>query len=214
MLDLHKAYGPVVRVSPSQLAFFTAQSFRDIYGRTGPRSFKKDPLSYQGPLAGVDHLVSCLDDSEHARQRRLMAQGFSGEALKAQEPIVQRYVDALIRRVEVEAETSTKGVDISYWINSTTFDLTGDLTFGENFGCLETSEMNPWIEKIFGAVKAVVIMLVVKAFPLLDWALMKCIPKSVLQEGIDHFNYSAERAERYAMPLAHLTSRKACANEI
>ncbi|EUC27912.1 hypothetical protein COCCADRAFT_110493, partial [Bipolaris zeicola 26-R-13] len=37
--------------------------------------------------------------------------------------------------------------------NFVTFDLIGDLTFGQSFGCLETGELHPWIQWVFGGVK-------------------------------------------------------------
>lgn len=194
MFEFHKKYGPVARVGPRQLAFFTGQSFKDIYSRTGSRSFKKDPLQYSSPVNGVDHLHSALDDVEHARLRRLLAPGFSGEALKAQEPIVTRYVDAFIRRLRAESQSGP--VDMVRWYNSITFDLTGDLMFGESFGCLETSEPNPWIEFIFGAVKDIVYMSVLKQFPWFEWLAMKMIPKSVIRKGINHFNLTVDKADR------------------
>lgn len=88
MLELHKQYGPVVRIAPDTLAFFTGQSFLDIYQRTGSRAFKKNRIHYTPPPNGVDNLVTALDDQNHARQRKLWAPGFTGEALKMQEPLV------------------------------------------------------------------------------------------------------------------------------
>ena len=32
------------------------------------------------------------------------------------------------------------------WFNFLTFDVIGDLAFGEPFGCLESGELNPWIK--------------------------------------------------------------------
>ena len=40
------------------------------------------------------------------------------------------------------------------WYNWTTFDLIGDLAFGESFGCLENCTYHPWISMLFASIKA------------------------------------------------------------
>ncbi|KAF2465311.1 cytochrome P450 [Lindgomyces ingoldianus] len=178
MLELHKQYGPVVRIGPNRLTFFPGQSLKDIYNRTGPRSFKKNRPYYMPPPNNVDHLV--------------------GEGLKTQEALVTQYVDAFIQGLSA---ASQKGlVEISAWFNYTTFDITGDLMFGDSFGCLRNNKLHPWIQLMFSAIKALVFLGVVKQFPTLDWLLMKLVPKSILQKGVDHFNLSAEKVDmRIAM---------------
>jgi hypothetical protein len=34
-----------------------------------------------------------------------------------------------------------------------TFDVMGDLVFGESFGCLDSSDYHPWVKLIFDSVK-------------------------------------------------------------
>ena len=50
---------------------------------------------------------------------------------------MQTYVDLLIQRLRTHA-TSSAIVDMNKWYNFTTFDLIGDLAFGEPFGCLQS----------------------------------------------------------------------------
>ncbi|KAF2186550.1 benzoate 4-monooxygenase cytochrome P450 [Zopfia rhizophila CBS 207.26] len=193
-MNLHKQYGPVARVSPNQLAFFTAQSFQDIYNRTGSRNFKKDRTYYESPPNGVDHLVCAVDDAVHLRHRKLLAWGFSGEGLRTQESLVMRHVDAFIQGLD--KETPRGKVDICAWFTYTTFDITGDLMFGEPFGCLQESRLHPWIQLTFNAIKALVFIGAAKQFPAFYAVLMRIIPKSILQKGIDHFNLSAEKVDK------------------
>lgn len=39
------------------------------------------------------------------------------------------------------------------WYNFLTFDLIGDLAFGESFGCLDLGLLHPWIRGVFGFIK-------------------------------------------------------------
>ena len=38
--------------------------------------------------------------------------------------------------------------------NCTTFDVMGDLTFGEGLNMLEDGEYSPWVSAIFGGIKS------------------------------------------------------------
>ncbi|KAF2261395.1 benzoate 4-monooxygenase cytochrome P450 [Lojkania enalia] len=194
MLSLHKKFGSVVRVGPNQLAFFTAQSWRDIYGRVGDRSFGKERLYYEPPVNGVDHLLSAVRDGDHARQRRLMAGAFTGEALRAQEPLILSYIDTLIQRLKIQSGNDP--LDLGAWFNYATFDVTGDLMFGESFGCLREGVLHEWIRLAFGAIKALTWIGVVKQFPAARWLLVRFIPRRVLRMGEDHFRLAAAKADR------------------
>jgi cytochrome P450 len=182
-----------VRIGPNALAFNTAQAFRDIYTiRSGHQSFPKDPSEYGPPPNGVHNLVTSLDDEMHARQRKLMAPAFSERSIKAIEGLVTGYVDTLIRKLKEQ-----KGIiDIKAWMNYTTFDITGDLVFGEPFGCLDEGVMHPWIGIIFNAIKMISVLSAVNQFPALKYFLAKCIPQSIKQKSLDHFKFSAEKVDR------------------
>ena len=62
--DLHAAYGPVVRVSPTQVSFATgAEGFQQIYGfrKAGQGKFDKDKQFYGKPINGVHSVISADD---------------------------------------------------------------------------------------------------------------------------------------------------------
>lgn len=100
----------------------------------------KDPVH----VGSVDNLpgvttLTMSDDDNHSRQRRALAHAFSLKALSEQESIIQGFVDKLIqnlRRMAAEKKTFNM-VD---WLNFTTFDIIGDLAFGEPFGCLDSGK--------------------------------------------------------------------------
>ncbi|RMZ84443.1 hypothetical protein DV738_g836, partial [Chaetothyriales sp. CBS 135597] len=129
----------------------------------------------------------------HARHRRLLVYAFSDKALKDQEPIIQGYVDLFVEKLR---QASNKGaVNIRDFVNFVIFDITGDLMFGESFGCLEESKLHPWIELLFGSAKAYSFLIAVKQFPLLSKILESMIPKAVIQKGVDHFNLTAAKTD-------------------
>ena len=192
----------MVRIGPNELALNSPQAFQDIYGfRRGNKSFAKDRSHYVLPQNGVDHIVSAIDDAGHRRQRSLLSHAFSERSLRDQEVLVQGHVDTFVSKlraqVKSEGRKRTGKVDIKAWFNYTTFDITGDLTFAESFGCLKDSKLHPWIALLFDSIKAISFMGAVNQFPLLATILHKhLIPKSLVQKSEDHFNLAAEKADR------------------
>ena len=188
-----------MRIGPNELAFNTAQAFRDIYGSAPGRApFSKDRAHYVYPPNGVDHLVSAVDDATHARHRKLLSPAFSSRSMKEQEPLIVQHVDLLVSKLRerIAIGEGNAKLDLKSWFNFTTFDITGDLMFGEPFNCLNQSELHPWIDLIFNSIKALSFMGAVNQFPWINALLMSLVPKSVLQKGLDHFNLGAEKVDR------------------
>jgi len=67
--------------------------------------------------------------------KRKLSHGFSAKALSEQEDIVHSYLDKFIRQMNVHA-AGPKGDEMVKWYNFFTFDVIGDLAFGESFGSL------------------------------------------------------------------------------
>ncbi|OCK74982.1 cytochrome P450 [Lepidopterella palustris CBS 459.81] len=196
--DLHEKYGEVIRFTPNHISFTNAEAWKDIYNyRSGTPHFTKDKMNYITPINGVESIHSTPDDASHSRQRRLLSHAFSEKALREQEPLIKSYIDLLMKRLHEEVQGSKKGkVDLVRWLNWTTFDLVGDLTFGEPFRCLEKSDYHPWIAIVFDSMRAAMFIVATKQFPLLDRFLASLIPKSVMQKFLDHHNLSAEKMDR------------------
>jgi cytochrome P450 len=152
--QMHDKYGPVVRVTPTELSFNGAQAWEDIYGhRQGLTNMHKDPVHVGSvdPIPGVTTLTMA-DDANHSRQRRALAYPFSQKALTEQEYIVQGYVDLFIEKLGVKADRDLAFNLVDY-LNFTTFDIIGDLAFGEPFGCLKDEAFHDWVSLIFETIK-------------------------------------------------------------
>lgn len=183
--DLHARYGDIVRVSPIQVSFNNPQAWKDIYGhrKTGQLENQKDPVFYK--LASPSVIVA-EDSEDHGRQRRVMAHAFSAQALLEQQPIMKKYVDLLIKRLKELTGTEGAPVNMVKWYDFTTFDLVGDLSFGEPFGCLEESKYDPWVSMIFAGVKEAVFLIQIRRWvPNIDFYLHK-YAKVLLAKLLQH----------------------------
>lgn len=195
---LHDIYGPVVRVSPNELAFNSAQAWEDIYGhRQGRPNMHKDPIHVGSvdPLPGATTLTMA-DDDNHARQRRALSHSFSTKALMEQEDIINGYVSSLINNMSRMADKSEQ-FNMVNWLNFTTFDIIGDLAFGEPFGCLELGAFHSWVALIYETVKVGAFEQATRRFaPAGSWMqsqLLNMIPHHVRQRRRDHLSLSKEK---------------------
>ncbi|KAI0543351.1 benzoate 4-monooxygenase cytochrome P450 [Xylaria curta] len=171
VLELHLKYGPVVRVAPNELSFNTPASWRDIYGiRQGQKTFVKSDFYDGGCFAsrGVHSIVTERDVDAHAEMRKYLAPAFSDRALSEQEVLISHSIDRFLTLLPTQKD----GYDISKGFEMLTFDIIGDLAFGESFGAIESAEPHPWISIILGALTQGALADVLKRFPTLGKVLM------------------------------------------
>lgn len=144
----------MIRIAPNELSYINAEAWSDIYGAgsKGKGQLFKNQKRRPKAHSGVDDMIMTPSDSDHARmrwvrlnviswilklinERRNFAQGFTSQSLREQEPLLNRYFNLLITKLREKADDVP--VDMAKFYNFTTFDIIGDLTFGESFGCLE-----------------------------------------------------------------------------
>jgi cytochrome P450 len=65
-----------------------------------------------------------------------------------QEPIIKRYVDTWISQLSKKSE-SGEVLNVVNWLNFLTFDIIGDLVFGEGFGCTDTGVSHFYVTGLF-----------------------------------------------------------------
>ncbi len=63
-------------------------------------------------------------------------------------------MERLRERVEASEDAGQEAiVNIVDWFHWYAFDLVGELSFGESFGCLKYARHHPWIDTIFSSIK-------------------------------------------------------------
>ncbi|RDW74643.1 cytochrome P450 [Aspergillus mulundensis] len=180
MRRFHAQYGPAVRFSRDEVSFITPDAWKDIYGNGSTPQQKHAQLPKVLHSAQSREAVTSADDAEHSRYRRTLSHAFSAKALADQEPLMQSYVDKLISRLRGVAE-SNRSEDMAKWYNLTTFDLIGDLAFGQSFGGLDSSEYHHWVRTIFDVFKTGPIMFVFDAYPLLKPVVSALVPRRLTE---------------------------------
>ncbi|KAI1781041.1 putative cytochrome P450 [Hypoxylon cercidicola] len=160
--QLHDKYGPVVRIGPDHLSFTDPKAWKDIYGhRVGADSHSPEMSKARTFNRVVRHIPPSIlnaDREEHSRYRRALSHGFSDSAMRQQEPMIAKYIDLLLKRLHEECGEGKTKLNVEAWYNWTTFDIVGDLVFGQSFHCLDNINYHPWVEFIFGSIRLGAIM--------------------------------------------------------
>ena len=199
---MHRQYGPVVRIAPNEISIAHRDGWRDIYAaRPGHKPFPKNPLWWGGKSVGIpESLINAEDPADHERMRKLINPAFTVRAVEAQEPIIQSYVDLLISRLRDRVLEDSSGtgavVDIVQWYNFTTFDIVGDLGFGEPFDCLKNSKYHPWVSSIFSHFKLGVFVAAARFYPIVAKMMVMCIPANVSKPAMRNRLLAHEKINR------------------
>ncbi|GME64949.1 hypothetical protein AJ79_03600 [Neofusicoccum parvum] len=193
---LHEKYGDVVRIAPDELSFNDPKAWDDIYGyRPGKGEIVKDPVFYDVTSSGKLSIIGS-DTKRHGELRRLMAHGYSDRALRDQLPVIKSYADLLFAKLRHLSETG-KPVDMVKWYNFLTFDVIGDLAFGESFDCLKNSEYHSWISIVFDNIKLSAYLRCTQYYPSIVRPLLRLfIPRHLTAHRAGHMKLTREKAMR------------------
>lgn len=200
---LHEKYGDMVRTGPKSVSYIHPDAWGEIMDRRGgygKNDLQRDRLRLSDSFRvnGAAEILTA-DDATHSRQRKVLAHAFSDRALREEhQPLIQRNVDLMIYKLRsLTHDEKTKGrVDLANWLNLATFDIIGDLTFGEVFGCLEKGEYHPWVKLIAESVHIVTIMSAATQFPWLDWVLKTLTSRWVLKAIHEHHALTLDKVGR------------------
>lgn len=135
---MHQKYGPIVRISPNEVAVSEVAAFKQIHGVS--TKYIKD-IWYE-KLTNFPRLsvFTMRNLKEHGQRRRLFARGFSKTYLREHwEPTVQEKALLAVEKIKSDAVTGT--ADVMKWWTFMATDIVGVLGFGESFGMLELGQV-------------------------------------------------------------------------
>ncbi|PNP51058.1 hypothetical protein THARTR1_08286 [Trichoderma harzianum] len=194
ILELHQTYGDVVRVAPDELAYANSAAWNDIMGhrKRGQGENGKDPVFWKTQ----PNSVIAAGREDHTRMRRTLSHGFSAQAMMDQQPLIQGYVDMLINRLRENCADGTRPLEMTSWYNWATFDIIGDLAFGEPFGCLENSDYHPWVSLIFTRIRTSARNNVLRRFPFGEKLIQLLISEHDRKKFQEHYQLTQEKVNK------------------
>ncbi|KAJ2987475.1 hypothetical protein NUW58_g4482 [Xylaria curta] len=145
LVDLHRKYGPVVRIGPNELSVGDPEAFRQIYraSKAFPKGACYSVIQGTRPF----DLANERNEKIHGAQRRLVARPYSMDSTKRFEPQIDVLLDTLLRQLDGFAKTS-QVFDLGFWIQLYAFDVIGTVSFSKPFGFVSSGSDNAIFERI------------------------------------------------------------------
>lgn len=195
--QLHQRYGAVVRVSPDRLTYIDSQAWKDITGHhTGRPEHVKDGAVLKPHHNGIHSISGIPDTSQHRQRRKYYNHAFSDKALKLQDPLILGHVNTLIKNLRNASESGLNvKTNLVRHFNFITFDVVGDLVFGESLGLLDAAEYTPWIKGVCASFEFMAIARFLGEYPIVGLPL-SLVTSSTRRQSKEHFDNTAERMDQ------------------
>ncbi|PKY00096.1 cytochrome P450 [Aspergillus campestris IBT 28561] len=196
--EQHRKYGPVVRISPNELSFASVESWKAIYGLQPPGTptpIKSEFYDIYG--AGFSSLCigSERNPQKHSQMRKMLSAAFATKALVEQEAIFSNVVDQFITSIGQLGGSDSKGINMSKWFEMVSFDILGEMAFGESFHCIDTGKPHFWSELITSHLYFITLVDNLRRFPMVV-ALTKLLFPSTLAVRNQNSEYSRKQVAK------------------
>ncbi|KAK7888077.1 hypothetical protein LTR67_008954 [Exophiala xenobiotica] len=142
----HEKLGKIVRVGPNHISFVGRQATKDIYGHGTPAQKDKFYISFTGTH---ESSLDVTDRNMHSEKRKRLAAAFAQKRIADMEHLVVEDIQRLLVRFDKAVDTQEL-INVRWYINMLLFDLTGDLVFSQNLGCVERGDDLMQAQKLDG----------------------------------------------------------------
>lgn len=138
-IDLHRKYGPVVRVAPDMYSIDLPEAVNVVYGIGSklPKSDWYDGWKHPSPDAWT--MFPDKDMKRHAKTRRVFQGLYSMSSLVSYEKYVDECADVLVSRLSI-CSKAREPINMGHWFQCYAFDVIGNITFSKPFGFLDRGE--------------------------------------------------------------------------
>ncbi|KAI0110530.1 cytochrome P450 [Hypoxylon sp. NC0597] len=146
-IELHRKYGPIVRIAPNELSFSSPAVARNVLS-AGKRFYKTDFYSVFPPPENPDIFTEIREDV-HALKKKVANVPYSMAAMKQLSPFIDETIDFLVSRLDQFCpDTAIPGfqqaglpgrnpiVNLGDWLHYFAFDVLGEVAFSRSFGFL------------------------------------------------------------------------------
>lgn len=144
VLELHETYGSIVRLGPSEVSFIDAAAWKDIYSLKRCRQIERCPKSFPALTPnGARFDLLTYSPSNHAKYRKILNPSFSEKSTKEYEPTIHQNTDHMISKLSKNVYKGDSRTNITKWLQWLSFDMIGDVVWGEPFDCVAEGRSHP-----------------------------------------------------------------------
>ncbi|KAI0446170.1 benzoate 4-monooxygenase cytochrome P450 [Xylaria telfairii] len=149
-IEVHRKYGPVVRIGPKTISFSSPEALHTIHGsrQAYPKSDFYKPTAAMFEGAPLLNLFSARDVDYHSSLKKRVGSLYTKTAVLSLEAKINGCVRLFTQKLETLVPShSTVRLDMSLWVHLFAFDCLGELNASKKFGFLENgSDINGMIE--------------------------------------------------------------------
>ncbi|KAI5785117.1 cytochrome P450 [Pyronema domesticum] len=131
--QLHKKYGPLVRIAPNEVSVSEPAAMKQIYAINAGYT-KTDFYPTQAPnLSPHGDSFTQLDEKKHTYRRRMIQGIFNLSSILESEKYIDVCTETYMKVLSDHAESGAV-MDMSEWMQWYAIDVIGELFFGKMFG--------------------------------------------------------------------------------
>ncbi|KAE8381687.1 cytochrome P450 [Aspergillus bertholletiae] len=151
-INLHRKYGPLVRIGPRHISVSDPKAISVIYGVN--KGFTKTAFY---PIQSISwdkkpqmNLFSARDEHFHREQKRPIASAYSLSSILEMESAIDSCTELFLSQIRKMVDEKVP-IDIGMWLQYYAFDVVGELSFAQKLGFLEKGQdVDNMIEAIRG----------------------------------------------------------------
>lgn len=188
ILELHRQYGPIIRINPSEIHIADKTFFHTLY--TGA-SHRRDKWAFYAKQFGADDSIfSTVNHDLHRLRRAALNPLFSAAKVRELQPIIDAQVDNVLRRLDEQARASKEQpVDLVVVFAAFTNDVINEYAFARSEHLVDKPDFG---RRTFESImRGTYLGTVAKHMP---WSLrvLDALPEAVTEKwvpGWDEFNH-------------------------
>ncbi|KAI1424146.1 cytochrome P450 [Xylaria sp. FL1777] len=188
--DMHREFGPVVRINPDEVHFNDPEFINDIYPATRRKTDK--PL-WVGRRSGTpDSIVATLKHDKHRQRRTSIAAFFSDASIARVEHTIKERLERMIERWEKLGRDGGVVLDMLMVFQAYASDIITFYAFGDCFHFMESED---WGEGYFSSQdKYFQLTHIFGAFPIV-MRIINIIPSWIMRIFIPNLSEMTEKQE-------------------
>ncbi|MCJ1329047.1 hypothetical protein MMC10_005724 [Thelotrema lepadinum] len=136
--ELHKEYGPILRLNPDELHFDDPEFYDEVFNNSGKVDKPVKEAKIFGPFAAT---LSTAEHETHRIRRAALNPYFSKQSVQQLAPFMQKSVDKLCSRFEKTAETG-ESVNLAHIYSAFAGDVIREYCFSRSFDHISMPDYN------------------------------------------------------------------------
>ena len=146
--EMHRRYGPIVRISPFELHIDDPEYYDVLYSRDKPRN---KSLHLTGMFGAPASAFGSVDHRRHRIRRQPMNPFFSQQRIRTLEPMLRRMVEKLCAGLRAWKGRNVP-LHLYHAFNAYTTDVVVEYSMGESFHYLDDPDFTPQWSKTIEAI--------------------------------------------------------------